>query len=168
LQDYPDLPPKVLIRTTGGGSVRFNPNLYAEGKVCLSLLGTWQGRQGESWDRQFSTALQVLVSIQSLILVDEPYYNEPGYEQHQDHHKSDAYSASVAVDTLRWAVLDQLKSPPKCLEAAIQQHFRLRGLAVLQSAQQWAEWCKSKGHTAEAAAISQMIPRLEEELQKLG
>ena len=25
--------------------------------------------------------LQVLVSIQSLILVPEPYFNEPGYEQ---------------------------------------------------------------------------------------
>ena len=25
--------------------------------------------------------LQVLVSIQSLILVPEPYYNEPGYER---------------------------------------------------------------------------------------
>ncbi len=31
-------------------AVQFNPNLYAEGKVCLSLLGTWQvlkrGRRG--------------------------------------------------------------------------------------------------------------------------
>ena len=26
--------------------VRFNPNLYSDGKVCLSLLGTWHG---EGW-----------------------------------------------------------------------------------------------------------------------
>ena len=32
------------LRTTGGGTVRFNPNLYNSGKVCLSLLGTWPGR----------------------------------------------------------------------------------------------------------------------------
>lgn len=41
---YPNTPPLVHLRTTGGGRVRFNPNLYACGKVCLSLLGTWPGR----------------------------------------------------------------------------------------------------------------------------
>ena len=30
---------QVNFQTTGGGSVRFNPNLYNCGKVCLSLLG---------------------------------------------------------------------------------------------------------------------------------
>ena len=40
---YPNVPPKVLLCTTGNGTVRFNPNLYNEGKVCLSLLGTWSG-----------------------------------------------------------------------------------------------------------------------------
>ena len=39
---YPAAPPQVNFRTTGGGSVRFNPNLYTDGKVCLSLLGTWE------------------------------------------------------------------------------------------------------------------------------
>ena len=47
------------LRTTGGGSIRFNPNLYACGKVCLSLLGTWSGGQGESWNATASSALQV-------------------------------------------------------------------------------------------------------------
>ena len=88
---------------TGGGSVRFNPNLYKCGKVCLSLLGTWSGARGESWDPAASSMLQVstparrglppqgvhgrssrwpdvqvLISISSLILVEHPYYNEPG------------------------------------------------------------------------------------------
>jgi hypothetical protein len=40
---FPNKPPQVLFKTTGGGRVNFNPNLYADGKVCLSLLGTWQG-----------------------------------------------------------------------------------------------------------------------------
>ncbi len=39
--DYPNVPPKVNLATTGSGKVRFNPNLYSCGKVCLSLLGTW-------------------------------------------------------------------------------------------------------------------------------
>lgn len=37
--NYPFSPPKVRLMTTGGGTVRFNPNLYASGKVCLSILG---------------------------------------------------------------------------------------------------------------------------------
>jgi hypothetical protein len=53
------VPSQVSITTTGGGSVRFNPNLYNCGKVCLSLLGTWSGGQGESWDPQVSSAFQV-------------------------------------------------------------------------------------------------------------
>jgi baculoviral IAP repeat-containing protein 6 len=75
--------------------------VHSCGKVCLSLLGTWEGQQGEQWNEKTSTLLQVahfflissfefiplfvdrqvLVSIQSLILVPEPYFNEPGYEQ---------------------------------------------------------------------------------------
>lgn len=38
--DYPNAPPKVMITTTGGGSVRFNPNVRPElGKPppCLPL-----------------------------------------------------------------------------------------------------------------------------------
>ena len=38
---YPSTVPEVLLCTTNGGTFRFNPNLYANGKVCLSLLGTW-------------------------------------------------------------------------------------------------------------------------------
>eukprot|EP01060_Flectonema_neradi_P010399 TRINITY_DN1748_c0_g1_i2.p1 TRINITY_DN1748_c0_g1~~TRINITY_DN1748_c0_g1_i2.p1 ORF type:complete len:462 (+),score=60.44 TRINITY_DN1748_c0_g1_i2:45-1430(+) len=58
---YPQVPPKVTLTTTSGGKIRFNPNLYASGKVCLSLLGTWQG---PSWIPGKSTLLQVLISIQ--------------------------------------------------------------------------------------------------------
>ena len=52
-----------------------DPNLYNCGKVCLSLLGTWSGDAGESWTLE-STLLQVFVSIQALIFVKEPYFNE--------------------------------------------------------------------------------------------
>ena len=67
LDDYPNKAPKVKLLTTGGGKVRFNPNLYNCGKVCLSLLGTWSG---PGWKPRKSTLLQVLVSIQGLIMVN--------------------------------------------------------------------------------------------------
>ena len=61
--DYPMSAPKCMIMTTGGGTVRFNPNLYANGKVCLSILGTWSG---PGWSPAQSLGT-VLLSIQSLM-----------------------------------------------------------------------------------------------------
>lgn len=60
--DYPRGPPLMKFRTTGGGIVHFNPNLYPDGKVCLSILGTWEGKP---WIEKQSTLLQVLLSIQA-------------------------------------------------------------------------------------------------------
>lgn len=66
---YPFSPPKLTFLTTGAGEVRFNPNLYQDGKVCLSILNTWEGRPEEKWN-PYCSLLQVLVSIQvSLIIV---------------------------------------------------------------------------------------------------
>lgn len=70
--DYPHVPPKVKFLTNYKG-VRFHPNLYVEGKVCLSILGTWSG---PSWAPIMKIAT-VLLSIQS-ILDKTPYCNEPG------------------------------------------------------------------------------------------
>ncbi|KDQ63010.1 hypothetical protein JAAARDRAFT_120620, partial [Jaapia argillacea MUCL 33604] len=74
--EYPNKPPLMHLHTTGGGRVRFNPNLYNNGKVCLSLLGTWAGRPEEQWFPYKSTLSQVLISIQSMIFVDAPFFNE--------------------------------------------------------------------------------------------
>ncbi|KAF3328782.1 putative ubiquitin-conjugating enzyme E2 38 [Carex littledalei] len=74
--DYPHSPPKAHYHS---GGLRLNPNLYQCGKVCLSLLGTWSGTGCEKWNSKTSTMLQVLVSIQALVLNEKPYFNEPGY-----------------------------------------------------------------------------------------
>eukprot|EP01064_Diplonema_japonicum_P002826 TRINITY_DN1181_c4_g1_i1.p1 TRINITY_DN1181_c4_g1~~TRINITY_DN1181_c4_g1_i1.p1 ORF type:complete len:456 (+),score=96.15 TRINITY_DN1181_c4_g1_i1:86-1453(+) len=79
-QTYPNDPPKVKISTTDYGRVRFNPNLYADGKVCLSILGTWRGETSEIWRSAYSVGY-VLNAIQSLIMNCEPYHNEPGFEK---------------------------------------------------------------------------------------
>lgn len=38
--EYPIKSPEVECISTDGGQCRFNPNIYADGKVCLSILGT--------------------------------------------------------------------------------------------------------------------------------
>ncbi|KAI0123981.1 hypothetical protein BJ170DRAFT_686356 [Xylariales sp. AK1849] len=98
---YPQSAPHIKFKTTGGGRVRFNPNLYEDGKVCLSLLGTWEG---EPWRPEHSTLLQVLVSIQSMIFCETPWYNEPGRELHEDQSKSIQYSNDVRSWCIQHAV----------------------------------------------------------------
>lgn len=72
--DYPFSSPKVNI-ITSDGVTRFHPNLYVDGKVCLSILGTWRG---PSW-APVMTISTVLNTIQSLLEAN-PIVNEPGHE----------------------------------------------------------------------------------------
>ncbi|KAG0150227.1 hypothetical protein CROQUDRAFT_668718 [Cronartium quercuum f. sp. fusiforme G11] len=78
---FPQEPPNVYFHSWTNGGGRIQPNLYEDGKVCLSILGTWMGDSSESWSASRSTLLQVLVSISGLCLVTEPYYSEPGFEK---------------------------------------------------------------------------------------
>jgi ubiquitin-protein ligase len=73
--NYPFDPPAVQILTSDG-TTRFHPNLYVQGKVCLSILGTWTGPK---WSAVM-TISTVLSSIQSLLEAN-PLTNEPGYEK---------------------------------------------------------------------------------------
>lgn len=67
------------------GIGRVNPNLYEDGKICLSLLGTWPGEtSSEKWNSETSSILQLLVSLQALVLNKTPYYNEAGYDAVQN------------------------------------------------------------------------------------
>lgn len=59
--DYPNSPMNINFETTGHHSVRFNPNLYQDGKVCLSVLNTWDGKPEEKWNARTSSFLQVCV-----------------------------------------------------------------------------------------------------------
>ncbi|KAF3212565.1 hypothetical protein TWF679_005755 [Orbilia oligospora] len=120
--NYPNDPPKVTFKTTGGGRVRFNPNLYETGKVCLSILGTWGGSSHEQWQPRTSTLLQVLVSLQSMIFCAEPYYNEPGYEQIFSPNESKRYNEVVQFNNIRFGMTDWLEYPG-LWDDVIQAHF---------------------------------------------
>jgi ubiquitin-conjugating enzyme E2 Z len=103
--DYPAAPPRVRLLTTGGGTVRMNANLYASGKCCLSILGTWQG---DPWSPAMSLST-VLLSIQSLILNAEPYRNEPGFENTTDVGAVKRYSEIITHEVIRVAVIDNVQ-----------------------------------------------------------
>ncbi|KAL1845329.1 hypothetical protein VTK73DRAFT_661 [Phialemonium thermophilum] len=124
---FPKKPPAVLFKTTGGGTFRFNPNLYSNGTVCLSLLGTWGGEQ---WNPATSTLLQVLVSIQAMIFNEEPWYNEPGREHRVNKEESARYNDQIRAATVRLGMLDWLRTrivSPKMRGASARRVSTARG-----------------------------------------
>ena len=144
--NYPNSPPNVVITSTGNGSVRFNPNLYSTGKVCLSLLGTWRGSLGENWDPKISTVYQVLLSIQSIIMSDLIYYNEPGYENLigtlEGEKLNEGYSNIVRYNNIRVCMIDMIRNPPKGFEDVIKIHFYLKKDKILKEVDTWIERAK--------------------------
>ena len=145
--DYPDGPPKLHLSNTGGK--RLNPNLYYCGKVCLSLLGTWHGDESEIWNRNTSNISQILISIQSLILVEKPYFNEPGYMDRYDtddgQKDSRKYSEQVTLYAMNHGINDlinDLQSDfPQYSEFhdIIRNHFKFKRNEILNKMIEWKD-----------------------------
>ena len=98
--------------------------------MCLSLLGTWRGNATENWDPKLSTILQVLVSVQAIIMSEEVYFNEPGFEGEigtpEGERKNEGYMNVVRYGNVKWAMLDKLKNPSKGFEDVIKRHFYVK------------------------------------------
>lgn len=75
--DFPENPPKAHFHSWTDGRGRINPNLYEDGTICISLLGTWPGDEKDTWSAKGSTMLQIIVSLLGLVLVQEPYFSKP-------------------------------------------------------------------------------------------
>jgi ubiquitin-protein ligase len=105
---YPHEPPHVTY-LTNDGNTRFNPNLYRNGKVCLSLLNTWRGEQ---WDGT-QTLSSILLSL-CTIFNEKPFLNEPDVtEKHKD---CDAYHEAIEYknyDTAIYRILDKTYLTPE-------------------------------------------------------
>ncbi|KAK7412345.1 hypothetical protein VNO78_03800 [Psophocarpus tetragonolobus] len=137
--EYPREPPMVHYNS---GGLRLNPNLYESGKVCLSLLNTWTGTATEVWNPAASTILQVLLSLQALVLNDKPYFNEAGYDQQigraEGERNSASYNENAFLVTCK-SILYLLRKPPKHFEALVEEHFRQRSKHILAACKAYLE-----------------------------
>ena len=118
--DYPFSPPKVLY-CTQNGKTRFNPNLYTNGKVCLSIINTWSGPKWSSCN-SIST---VLLSIQALVFIENPLHNEPGYEK-ENGQKNLNYNVLLTYENFKTSILKMLQNTPNTFEnfkSIINEHF---------------------------------------------
>ncbi|KAL8913707.1 MAG: hypothetical protein Q9171_001557 [Xanthocarpia ochracea] len=147
-QDYPFKPPLFQLLTTGQGKIGFNPNLYADGKVCLSLLGTWPGAPETKWQPHKSTIVSVLVSIQSMIFVDFPLENEPAFQGCRKTPSGlracQKHNLRWRRDTLKYATLDWLvreEMREGVWKGVVNDYFRFCGRGVVESARRWEKEC---------------------------
>ncbi|XP_073048105.1 probable ubiquitin-conjugating enzyme E2 24 [Primulina eburnea] len=136
---YPNEPPMVHYNS---GGLRINPNLYESGKVCLSLLNTWNGSDTEIWNPASSTILQVLLSLQALVLNEKPYFNEAGYdsqigkaegEKNSLNYNENAFLVSCT------SMLYILRKPPKHFEGLVKEHFSQRSSSILLACNAYME-----------------------------
>ncbi|KAF8409268.1 hypothetical protein HHK36_005342 [Tetracentron sinense] len=149
--EYPHEPPLVHYHS---GGLRVNPNLYESGKVCLSLLKTWTGTGTEVWNPGSSTILQVLLSLQALVLNEKPYFNEAGYDKQmgkaEGEKNSVTYNENAFLLSCR-SMLYLLRKPPKSnhgwlvsklmqhFEALVEEHFSRHGHSILLACKAYME-----------------------------
>src|SRR5690242_17577776 len=118
-----------------------------------------------------STLLQVLVSIQSLIFVEQPYFNEPGYEVEMGtangKQQSLEYNEVIRLGTIMWAMTDSLKNPPVGFEEVVKAHFKLKRGIVLKQVKKWLKEAQSSKQTGYFSKMKKAVEELKTELQKL-
>ena len=102
--DYPFVPPKVVF-LTNDGATRFHPNLYIDGKVCLSILGTYSG---PGWQSTMSLSM-ILLSLKALLDMN-PLRHEPGYENIQLTHTYALHYQEYVHHQIIKASVNELKS----------------------------------------------------------
>jgi ubiquitin-protein ligase len=102
--NYPFEPPVVTF-CTNQNNIRFNPNLYTGGKVCVSILNTWAGEQ---W-----TACQNITSVllsMSTLLCKMPLFNEPGLNPTPE--SVDKYNQIISFANVDIAICNVLSKAP--------------------------------------------------------
>ena len=100
--NYPFVPPKLTYLTNDTHGTRYNPNLYRNGKVCLSILNTWKGEQWTSCQ----TIRSVLLTLVT-VLNENPLINEPGIKITSPHVKT--YNKIIKYRNYENAILKVLQ-----------------------------------------------------------
>ena len=84
-----------------------------------------------------------MVSIQSLILVEQPYFNEPGWEREMHTEKGKINSANYNEErmpsTIKLAMNEMIKNPPKGFEEVVRTHFRMKKDEIINRTLIWEQ-----------------------------
>ena len=119
---YPNDPPKGKFLNWQNSKTRMHPNLYVDGKLCLSILGTWSG---PSWTSAMSITT-IILAIQS-ILDENPLKNEPGYDKNSKSEEHMKYHRIVQSINYRDFVIKTMEStynPASITDFPYVDHFK--------------------------------------------
>lgn len=122
-KEYPYEPPK-LTYLTNDGQTRFNPNFYRDGKVCLSLLNTWQG---EKWSACQSIR-SILITLQ-MTMNEKPLLNEPGINEDMHFSSIRKYNRLIAFKNVELTIVNYNESSQHIpiqreeIKQVISEHF---------------------------------------------
>jgi len=168
--EFPDMYPMISPKgkfCTGDGKTRFNPNLYVDGKICLSILGTWQG---PSWT-PVMTLHTIINSICALVMNEEPLRNEPGWERS---HEKDIkeYNQVVEYRCLCVGLVQQLKNTHQNfmpMREKMLEHFKRNFGRIMERVRQRKEKLDGKTVTPRFGASWKLdYSKLEQDLLELG
>ena len=99
--DYPHQPPKVEF-ITNDGVTRFHPNMYKNGKMCLSVLNTWRGDQWTGC-QSIRTILLTIISIMD----NFPLLHEPGFTM--KHRDVVLYNEIILYRNIDYSIIEIIK-----------------------------------------------------------
>lgn len=111
----------------------------------FSVAGTWAG---PGWDPAQSSLLQLLVSVQSLVLGDkEPFFAEPGMHRlrgsaegaRRARQSPNGGWERVRAATVEYAMVDMLRHPPPEFAGLIHAHFSARADHVKALCNAWVK-----------------------------
>ena len=73
-----------------------------------------------------------------------PYFNEPGYERQIGTElglaRSIDYNNKIYPNTVKLAMIDMIKNPPKGFENIISNHFKFKKNDIINTVTKWKEF----------------------------
>ena len=116
---------------------RYASILTIAGRSC-----SWHGgNESEKWHPVNSSLYQLVLSVQSQILVTDPYFNEPAVEAMKGTKEGDqissAYNSDLKLNTLRYAVNEMIQSPPVGFEDVVRGHFSVLKRRMVEVGKRW-------------------------------
>ena len=82
---------------------------------------------------------------------DDIYFNEPGFEgesgTEEGNSKNEAYSNIVRYSNIKFAMIENIRNPPKGFENIIRWHFHLKKSEILEEVGKWLEFSKDRKAT---------------------
>jgi hypothetical protein len=76
-----------------------------------------------------------------MVMNSEPYFNDLGLNSQistkDGQNRSVKYNQEIRLYTMKYAIRDQIKNPPKFFEEALKIHFRLKKQNILDTCRIW-------------------------------